>query len=212
MSCKENFANMCISKKPDFKSINNNVIVFNNVLSDVLLKECVDYTNYCIKEDIYSTTNKESWDNGIVENSEEIKIIKLFEMNIKLQEKICYELSNKYEMLTEGLKINIHIMREGCYINDHTDNHVVYAFTIYLNDDWNIENGGIFQYDIENTVYGVFPRYNTMVMIQDNIHRVTKIRKDVTRITIQGFYSESYFYKKKPINVLLHNNFIETKI
>jgi hypothetical protein len=198
---------MCIKKIPDFISVNKHVLVYENVLSEYTVKECIDFANKCIENDIYCTTNHESWRDFLVGDSEIIKVINLFNKNKILAKKICNELSNKYNMITEGLKLNIHIMQEGCYINNHTDNHVKYAFTIYLNDNWEDNDGGIFQYEVEDEVYSIVPKYNKMVIIKDNVHRVTKITKNIKRITIQGFYNHSYYFKNTPIDVILNNKF-----
>lgn len=194
---------MHISKPPNYISTNNRVFIYNNVLSETLLKECINYVNNCINNNVYSTTNILSWDKDIKGKSNEIKVIKLDKENKILKKKICYELNYKYNIFTDGLKLNFHIMQEGCYVNDHYDSHVEYAFTIYLNERWELEDGGIFQFDIDNIVYDVIPSYNTMVILKDNIHRVTNINSKKLRITIQGFYNHSFYYKNKPIELLL---------
>ena len=93
-------------------------------------------------------------------------------------------------------------MGEDCYVNDHYDNHVDYAFTIYLNKFWCLEYGGIFQFDIEENVYNILPTYNTMVILKNNIHRVTKTNSKNLRITLQGFFKHSFFYNRIPIEIL----------
>lgn len=200
-----NNINIFISKIPFYKSINNNVFIYENVLSIALINECEKFAYMCINKNIYSTTNHLSWGSEIVDKSDIIKIIKLENENPQLKEKICYELQNSYNFMTEGLKLNIHIMYENCYINDHYDDHVDYAFTIYLNKKWEKINGGIFQFDIDNTIYNILPKYNTMVLLKNNIHRVTNITSNCIRITLQGFYSESFFYKNNSINYLLYD-------
>ena len=93
-------------------------------------------------------------------------------------------------------------MSKDCYINDHSDSHVNYAFTIYLNDKWEFDNGGIFQYIIDGVTYSILPESNKMVILRNTLHRVTKINKNITRITLQGFYGDKFTYKGKNINNL----------
>lgn len=198
---------MFISKIPYYISINERVLIYQNVLSDFLIKECICYANICVQNDFYNTTNHLCWNKEIVGRSNVIKIIILNKVNEKLKQKICYELNNKYNLITDNLIINIHIMQEGCYVQEHTDNHVKYAFSIYLNDFWEEKYGGMFQFDIEDEKYNVLPSYNTMVLIKDNLHRVTKINSKLLRISLQGFYPDSsLYYKTSPIDQLLHSN------
>ena len=201
----DNIPNIFISKMPYYKSINNNIFIYENVLSIELIKECENFVYMCINKNIYNTTNHISWSSTVVGKSDIIKIIQLENENPNLKEKICYELKNRYNFMTEGLKLNVNIMYQNCYIDDHYDDHVNYAFTIYLNKNWEKSNGGIFQFDIDNIKYNILPKYNTMVLLKNNIHRVTNITSNVIRITLQGFYSESFFYKNNSINYLLYD-------
>jgi Rps23 Pro-64 3,4-dihydroxylase Tpa1-like proline 4-hydroxylase len=193
---------MCDLKTPCYVSPNNNVQIYKNALSNFILEDCVDYANYCIKKDIYTTTNQISWDKEIAGKSNVIKVIKLDDENKTLKKKICYDLENKLNFFTDGLKLNLHIMQEGCYVNDHYDNHVDYAFTIYLNKTWQKEYGGIFQFDIENNIYNIVPEYNTMVILKNNLHRVTKQTSKNLRISLQGFFAHKFFYNETPIELL----------
>ena len=197
---------MVISKIPFYKSINNNIFIYENVLSKSLLEECEEFVHKCINNNNYTTTNHIDWPDYVVNQSDVINIIKLEIENIILKEKICNELRNNLNFITEGLYLNIHIMQKNCYISEHTDNNNNFAFTIYLNKIWKKENGGIFQFDIDDTIYNVLPKYNSMVLLKDNIHRVTKITSNELRITIQGFYLEKFFYKNNSIDYLIHNN------
>ena len=202
---------MFIIKKPSFVSNNKNLLIFNNALSEELINECVNYTKMCIENNIYTTTNMESWDDEIKGDSKVIKVIKLFKQNKTLNDKICKELKYNYNLLTNGLFLNIHIMSEGCYINEHTDGHVQYALTVYLNT-LKEEDGGIFQYEdidgdnlnknMQKKIYReIVPETNKMILLKHSLHKVSNVLKNC-RISLQGFYSDFYFYKGEPINLI----------
>ena len=110
---------MIIIKEPDFISKYKKLLVFNNALSSKLIDDCNEYAKMCMDNNICTTTNIESWEYDIKGNSKEIKVVTLNETNKTLFENICRELKYNYNLETKGLILNIHIMTEGCYINEH---------------------------------------------------------------------------------------------
>lgn len=61
---------------------------------------------------------------------------------------------------------SIYIWSGGSYITWHGDQHYPYNGTIYLNEEWNTNDGGIFLYKDSNTeeIKGIEPTYNSMVV------------------------------------------------
>jgi hypothetical protein len=59
---------------------------------------------------------------------------------------------------------------KGSTIPFHNDSHVPYAATVYLNDEWNIEDGGLFLWQDYNTheLLVLNPKYNVCVI--NNLH------------------------------------------
>ena len=85
----------------------------------------------------------------------------------------------------------------GSYIpwhNDHNkDGTRIMATTIYLNENWNNTNGGLFQYIQDDNVYSVKPELNTAVSISTGIEHSTTILSSKVKVrkSIQCWY-----YKK----------------
>jgi len=89
----------------------------------------------------------------------------------------------------------IYIWSSGSYLSWHNDDPYPYNGTIYLNTEWDSNNGGIFLYkDNKNkTIIGVEPKYNDMIVNTSsekdphNLHCVTCIPSFVNkkRITLQ---------------------------
>ena len=199
---------MFLTKTPDHVSKNGSVLIYNNALSEKLLKKCSEYLTQCIENDIYSYTNK-SWEPRIKADSNEIKVINLKEKNKKLHLAVCKEIEINYNLITKNMAFNIHIMKEGCYVGEHDDGHVEYAISIYLTT-LEEKDGGIFQYvDTgdsfeKNTYKNIIPELNKMVVIKNTDHRVSEIVKPKYRAVLQGFYTENFFYKGQSINRLFH--------
>lgn len=108
---------------------------------------------------------------------------------------ILEQLINKKVIEHKNYKIRNFVWRKLSYLPWHDDQGYNSAVTIYLNDDWNIDWGGIFLYKEKGSpfVQGYVPKFNTAVKNDSGIwHAVTHISADAEfpRVTIQLF-SES---------------------
>lgn len=73
-------------------------------------------------------------------------------------------------------------------INLHKDEYYQFGATLYLNKNWNVEDGGLFLYKKKEKYKVVVPTYNTCVINDNNIeHCVTQVtsRNNLLRHTIQ---------------------------
>jgi Rps23 Pro-64 3,4-dihydroxylase Tpa1-like proline 4-hydroxylase len=76
------------------------------------------------------------------------------------------------------------------YIPVHTDNGIFNAATIYLNRDYDIREGGVYMYKIneEDLWTGIEPKFNRMVVVQGDVpHWSTPVTSDRNRMSIQMF-------------------------
>lgn len=76
------------------------------------------------------------------------------------------------------------------HIGWHDDSKHKGALTVYLNDEWNINHGGVFLYQLNDRIEGIYPKRNLAVhQIGTVPHTVTPLsRKSNNRKTIQIFY------------------------
>jgi Rps23 Pro-64 3,4-dihydroxylase Tpa1-like proline 4-hydroxylase len=83
------------------------------------------------------------------------------------------------------------LMQEGSGINWHDDSPHKASATIYLNDSWHYENGGLFLYenpDNKEEFIGFSPKYNQCILIDPPLnHCVTRVIGGQPRVTIQIF-------------------------
>jgi len=78
----------------------------------------------------------------------------------------------------EWLLIQYHIWPVNSAISQHKDNSHKFGITIYLDQNWDIDNGGLFVYKNKHTeeYHAVVPTYNTMVLNdEDEDHLVTPV-------------------------------------
>lgn len=77
----------------------------------------------------------------------------------------------------------------GCHIPWHDDSHCDGAATIYLNDDWDKNWGGLFLYDQGDGIRGLVPKKNMMAFQPGGIpHSVSVLSPQApVRVTVQAF-------------------------
>lgn len=178
---------------------------YDNVLEEKLIENIMEYFKTIIHKDVWSSSN--SWDQNLCLKSSNI-ITHTITNNFLCDEiKKCIE--NKLNINFEQEKLefipSIYVWGSLSYINWHNDNNYVYSGTIYLNKNWNSNDGGIFLYKDNQTdqILGLTPDYNSMVINFNNesdpynYHCVTCITPGTIkkRITIQWRVLSSYCKK-----------------
>jgi hypothetical protein len=90
----------------------------------------------------------------------------------------------------DDISIKFYAWQKNSGISWHHDAHQKFGATIYLNDEWDINDGGIFVYEHDGELKAHLPTFNTM-MINDNKsgHMVTPVSPFAKhdRYTVQIF-------------------------
>jgi hypothetical protein len=141
-------------------------------------------------EPVQTTTNL-SWDETIIKDSKPVIVYFLpnkITTQIK-QELLDLKLINSLE---ENLSAMVFVWTPGSYIPIHQDNSETdrKVFTVYLNDDWSIEDGGLFHYldKDENIWKSVVPEQGLLVYNDNNEkHYTTVTHEGKIRISLQMF-------------------------
>jgi Rps23 Pro-64 3,4-dihydroxylase Tpa1-like proline 4-hydroxylase len=163
-----------------------------------LLNELQEFANKVNQMDVNSVdgfkTNKTDWEDDIVQESEPLKIytVEADEDN-ELINRIKTEIRNQTGWKTDG-PIMLYFWPPGSYIPWHDDGHMNAGFTLYLNDFWDRDWGGLFLYEYgpENNIVGLTPKENIAVLQEGGVyHAITTINKGSNvRITLQAFFLE----------------------
>ena len=176
-----------------------------SVLSETLINECMDNVVEIFKNNDFDHTNHSAWDRELIINSDKIYVKKITKGS-RLYVRICKELEEVLGRCVNGIHLAFHIMGKNCCIQPHTDNHVEYALTLYLNDNWSKTDGGLFSYHLDGYDKEIEIKKNKMVRIKNILHWVTKIECEKPRISIQGFYSANLRYKQVDVNTIYKYN------
>lgn len=135
--------------------------------------------DYCLNAN-YGYGERDNTDTPVTGMVHQIPVTELIyqTLSTKIEEK-CSFLS---EMNLYRMYVNCFAPNENPYF--HTDGESGITFLYYLNEKYNIQDGGETQFLLDGDIYGVMPVSNRLVMFDANIlHRATSFR-DRHRFTI----------------------------
>ena len=146
-----------------------------------------------IKKYIYrerpQTSNHSSWDQRIIKDSARVEIFRLSDTEFKQQVINCY--SNYFDINKYSTTyLNYYKWLPGSFIPFHNDDSSSLASTIYLNESWDKDYGGLFLYEQDTEIKGYFPKYNSAVINKNNVSHSTSIISPTApkRETLQIFF------------------------
>jgi hypothetical protein len=104
---------------------------------------------------------------------------------------------NKYDNMFSQLKnkeiiIMYYVWPRLSFIPFHSDKNHFFASTIYLNEDWHEDYGGLFLYKEKNEIKAVSPKFNLAITNPKNIIHGTSLTTTEApfRETIQIFFND----------------------
>jgi Rps23 Pro-64 3,4-dihydroxylase Tpa1-like proline 4-hydroxylase len=139
---------------------------YKNTLDENLIKKIFNYLKNIFGKEVWSSSI--SWNQNLSLISSNILthtiydkfLIKSIKKNIEDNIKIDFDEKNLDFM------VSIYVWCGGSYITWHDDSCYPYNGTIYLNEEWDSDDGGVFLYKDNQTkeIRGVNPIYNSMVV------------------------------------------------
>jgi hypothetical protein len=174
---------------------------YNNALPDEL---CKDIYNFAIGTITGKNVNSEekvdvwtnyAWEEYLVQKSSAVICMKL-PKNItdsitnKLVDLGLMDLSTDVDFYN-GSGCMAFVWTPGSYIGKHSDGLDRKTITLYLNEDWDIEDGGMFHWYNESIREWktIVPKYNSMVVNNGGLMHYTTptLNKDKFRVSLQIF-------------------------
>lgn len=167
-----------------------------NVLHNDLIIEIENYLSNIIGQNVWISSH--IWDERLTINSTKI-LLHPIPLDNLIFKSIKVSIENALNINFDNLKLDfslcIYLWGKFTNISWHDDIDYPYNGTIYLNKEWDIDDGGIFLWKDNKTkeIKGILPNYNTMVTNIDavndkcNYHSVTTISPNVKkeRLTLQ---------------------------
>ena len=163
---------------------------YDNVLSEDLMEEVMDYFNTVIDKDLWGSSI--GWDQHLCPVTTSHVLTHTIR-DISLGKRINDIVQQTIKVRWNNVEFipTLYVWSGGSYITWHRDEVYPYSGTIFLNKEWDSDNGGIFLYKDEDLleVKGIEPIYNSMVVnsAPHSPHCVTCIVPGTVkkRITIQ---------------------------
>tara|TARA_R100001460_G_scaffold106934_2_gene155003 strand:- start:54 stop:611 length:558 start_codon:yes stop_codon:yes gene_type:complete len=138
---------------------------YDDVLSEKLMKNVMNYFQSILTKNVWGSNL--GWDQNLSLISSNILVHRISD-NL-LSKEICNAVENKIKINfdSENLIFTsfLYVWSSSSYITWHNDGSYPYNGTIYLNKEWDSNDGGIFLYkDESNEVKGIEPTYNSLIV------------------------------------------------
>ena len=163
------------------------ITVIENALSKELIQDCVAQSQEQFRGKNLRTNY--GWGYDLVQESSAVLINDIPD-DSELYQRILERLKETKEIPTvKETKMMFFYWTRGSYIPWHNDQTYEAGITIYLNDVWGRDDGGLFLYRENEQIKGLIPEFNMMVIQTGGIdHCVTPvIRVGSIRASIQIF-------------------------
>lgn len=168
----------------------------NNFLPEDLAKQ---YYNFGLdvvtgkSESNYVWTNQ-AWNKNIVKDSSIVICIKLPDKFLQELQDIL-QLKSHFdptidEPLTSSKSAMVYVWSKNSYIPVHADGTYSKAITVYLNNSWEYNDGGMFNWFDEKSQEwkNITPTFNKAVINDSGyLHGITPVKSSSNRITLQIF-------------------------
>lgn len=147
-----------------------------------------------IMNDVNSSADKSKWRSNMFWTKDIVKKSSAV-ISLVLSEKMHKIIKDKFISINPeygkyNFQCQFYLWYPFSYIPQHSDYLYKLACTIYLNEDWNIDHGGLFYYKDSSDKYRmVIPKFNNGVINTNNVwHGVTLLHPDAPyRTTVQIF-------------------------
>ena len=164
---------------------------YNNILSDELYQETIEYiTSLMKKEGQQFTTSMLNWEDGLIENSAPILKYDFYAYDDEFRKKIKREIETKIPYFIDGFML--YVWPNSSYITWHDDGMYKAGLTIYLNEKWDSNWGGYLMYEENEEIKAIKPEKNLGVLQENGVnHMVTTINVGANlRTTLQFFLTK----------------------
>lgn len=164
---------------------------YENFLSDEMFEKTFKHVMEIIRSNSKFGISNFNWQNYIVLESAPVLLYTLNDENTPFFHELVSEVEKKTQYSLSVPIINFYIWTNSSYIPWHDDGAYSAGLTIYLNNDWDLNWGGLFLYkDKDEEIKSIAPKKNRAVLQEGGVpHSVTLTTKQADyRYTLQIFF------------------------
>lgn len=168
---------------------------YDNVLNEELIKDIMEYFKFILGKDVWSSSSAWNQNLSLISANTLTHAISDKILRKEIEKSIVETIKVDFDEEDLDFSSSIYVWSGGSYITWHSDEVFPYNGTIYLNEEWDSNDGGLFLYKENHTneIKGIEPIYNSMIVNSNtendshNSHCVTCIVPGTIkkRITIQ---------------------------
>ena len=166
--------------------------IVENAISDELNHFCVEQIKEMVKSYVWSGSHF-TWDLQLVKGIP-ASCLSSGVIDLEVKEWIFSEV-RQHCPSEENINVFFNVWQPLTALNWHNDHIYTFGATIYLNEEWSANDGGIFLYQEKedegtNHIKALVPKKNTMVVNDEKeSHAVTPVAYEIKepRLTIQIF-------------------------
>jgi len=168
--------------------MNKFIRIHSLFLQEDLFIECQKYSWEIFNDKKLLRTNYSFWEENIIKDSKVVYIYPLLE-NHEIYKKIKETIQIKLKV--DKIKgIMFYYWSQNSHIPWHNDAEYIGGITIYLNNTWDKDSGGLFLFENNEIIQGIYPERNLCIQQEGNVYHsvCTTTTQSEIRSTIQIFY------------------------
>lgn len=169
--------------------------IVSSFLPELLIEEIETYVKQSKNNKNGLWYNNSIWEENIVKNSGLVSILPLHNFSEKIKN---YFILYDKKFIEYTICVQYYEWYRGSYIPWHNDSCYDYGATLYLNKNWDVEDGGIFFYIEKNKTIDdlqcIYPKYNKLI-INDC--------KEEHHVSLINYHSKEI---RKTLQIWMHKN------
>ena len=142
-----------------------------------VLEDISQYLGENFKRPVWSTNH--AWHQGLVKGGGQVATLRLEEFDEVLKQQYI-RFDSKFEDLS--FQSRFYIWHRGSHITWHTDKRYSFGSTIYLNKEWDKNDGGLYLWqDDDHQIHAEVPEFNKMVLNSQGTHHAVSMISNQAR-------------------------------
>ena len=163
-----------------------------NFLDETLFNDCMAYSAKVMQDERLLYESSKDWNKDHDMKSVPILCHEISDNNKSLSDRVANCIKEKLLLSDYTVVPMMYFFKPGSHIAWHNDDHWTATVTIYIMNQWDINNGGLFLFKREGEIIGIPPERNLAVyQTEASPHAVSPLTMNSPyRVAIHSFISK----------------------